>query len=72
MTFEFNGLTYSDPPRDREVLMAELRSAFNGDAGFKLWKLVTELEEGAWRGGFDEGYRHGHHDGQEILHAANE
>jgi len=72
MTTEFGKLGLYEEPRDREEVMAELRSSLNREPGFKFWKLVTELEEGAWRGGFDEGYDHGHIDGVEFRRKSDE
>lgn len=54
-------------PRDREVVRNDLREKISQDYHPEIWKLIYELEDGAWRGGFDEGYQHGCFEGREQL-----
>jgi|GEM_PF-6675797 len=71
MSFNFN-VEVKVPPRNRESVRYDLVGMISPEFHPVIWDLIDELEEGAWRGGFDEGYDHGHIDGVEFRRKSDE
>lgn len=71
MSFKFEAEA-KVPPRDRESVRYDLLGMISPDFHPVIWSLIDELEDGAWRGGFDEGYGHGHYDGLQSNRISDE